>query len=168
MPLDRAKRPHSCAGLRSALIFGLAAAVAPLPASALFIVNQPWVRPALAAQSTEAYMNLTSTEGAKLVAVRSDAAKSVALRAPGRKPVVVPNVALPAKVLVPLAPGQYRIALNQVLRTLKLGDRLALTLTLELDDGSRQDIDVDAEVRLRSPIDDERRAHAHPPGQSPH
>jgi periplasmic copper chaperone A len=143
------------------LILGLAAAIVPWPASALFIVNQPWVRPAQAAQSTEAYMNLTSTEGAKLIAVRSDAAKAVALRTPGKKPVVASSVTLPAKVLVELAPGQYRIALNQVLRTLKPGDRLNLTLTLELDDGSRQEIDVNAEVRLRSPIDDERRAHVH-------
>jgi copper(I)-binding protein len=71
-------------------------------------------------------------------------------------------------VLVELAPGQYRIALNQVLRTLKPGDRLNLTLTLELDDGSRQDIDVNAEVRLRSPIDDERRAHVHASPQAAH
>ncbi len=149
--------------MRSALILGLAAALTALPANALFIVNQPWVRPAQAAQSTEAYMNLTSTEGAKLIAVRSDVAKAMSLLAPGRQPVVVSSVALPAEALVALAPGRYRIALKQVLRTLKPGDRLNLTLTIELGDGSRQDIDVNAEVRLRSPIDDERRAHVHAP-----
>lgn len=161
-------RAPSSFRLGPVLILGLAVAIASSPASALFIVNQPWVRPAQAAQSTEAYMNLTSTDGAKLIAVRSDAAKTTALRAPGGKPVVVSSVRLPAEVLVALAPGQYRIALSQLLRTLKPGDRLALTLTLELDDGSRQDIDVNAEVRLRSPIDDERRAHSHAPPRSPH
>ena len=96
---------------------------------ALFIVNQPWVRPAQAAQSTEAYMNLTSTDGAKLVAVRTDAAKEAAIRAPGKTTVGAPSVRLPAETLVALAPGHYRIVLNQLLRTLKPGDRVPMTLT---------------------------------------
>lgn len=106
-------------------------------------------------------MDLTSTEGAKLVGVRSDAARAATLRAPGKAAMAVSSVTLQPKILVALAPGQYRIALKQLLRTLKLGDRVNLTLTIEQDDGSRQDIDVNAEVRLRSPLDDERRAHDH-------
>ena len=48
-------------------------------ASALFIVNQPWVSPASKGQTTRAYMNLTSTEGATLLGARSeDAAEHVA------------------------------------------------------------------------------------------
>src|ERR1022692_3268530 len=35
-------------------------------ASALFIVNLPWVSPARKSQTTHAYMNLTSTDGATL------------------------------------------------------------------------------------------------------
>ncbi len=148
------------------LIVALAAVIATSPVHALFVVNQPWVRPAQIAQSTEAYMNLTSTEGAKLVAVRTEVATASTIRAPGKTAVNRPSVTLPPKTLVALAPGQHRIVLKQLLRTLKQGDRLILTLTIELDDGSRQDIAVDAEVRLRSPIDDERRNHAH--AHSPH
>lgn len=151
----------SLAGVCAALMLGLVATMAASPASALFIVNQPWVRPAPVAQSTEAYMDLTSTEGAKLVGVRTDAAKSAAIRAPGKTAVTATSITLPPKRLVSLAPGQYRIALNQLLRTLKLGDRVNLTLTIELGDGSRQDIAVNAEVRLHSPLDDEHRAHTH-------
>ena len=154
------------AGHRPLLIAGLAAAIATSPANALFIVNQPWVRPAQITQSTEAYMNLTSTEGAKLVAVRTEVAITATIRAPGKSTVNAPSVTLPPKMLVALAPGQYRIVLKPLLRTLKQGDRLKLTLMIELDDGSHQDIGVDAEVRVRSPIDDERRAHA--PTHSPH
>ena len=148
------------------LIVALVAAIATSPANALFVVNQPWVRPAQIAQSTEVYMNLTSTEGAKIIAVHTDVATIATMRAPGKTAVSAPSLTLPPRTLVALAPGQYRILLKELLRTLKQGDRLMLTLTIVLDDGARQDIAVDAEVRLRSPIDDERRAHAHT--HSPH
>ena len=68
---------------------------------------------------------------------------------------------LPAGTLVALEPGHYRVVLQQLVKTLQPGDRVPMTLRIDLDDGSRQEIAVDAEVRLRSPIDDERRAHAH-------
>ena len=76
-------RRSTAVGTCSVLMLGLVLAPTPSTAGALFIVNQPWVRPAKTAQTTEAYMNLTSTEGAKLVAVRTDAAKEAAIRAPG-------------------------------------------------------------------------------------
>ena len=49
-------------------------------AHALFIVNQPWVKPGM--RNTEAYMALTSTEGATLIGVRSSIAAQVSLRGP--------------------------------------------------------------------------------------
>jgi copper(I)-binding protein len=147
--------------LCSALLLGLATALPVSAANAMFIVNQPWVRPAQVAQSTEAYMDLTSTEGATLVGVATDAAKATTIRAPGKAAVTARKVTLPPQALVALAPGRYRIALIYLLRTLKLGDRVPMTLTIELADGSRQDIPIDAEVRLRSPLEDERRAHSH-------
>lgn len=143
----------------AAFVLGLATAAA--QADGLFVVNQPWVRPAQAGQTTEAYMDLTSTAGAKLVSVASAAAPAVAIRAPDKRRGAAPTVTLPAGTLVALAPGEYRIALQRVARTLKPGDRVPLTLTIEAADGSRQEIPVDAEVRLHSPIDDELRAHKH-------
>ena len=106
-------------------------------------------------------MDLTSTDGATLVGVTSNAAATATIRAPGQTAGKNVHVALPAKTLVALAPGGYRIALTGLTRQLKLGDRVKLTLSIEATDGSRQDIGVDAEVRLRSPLDDERRAHQH-------
>ena len=139
----------------------LATAITISPADAMFIVNQPWVRPAQVARSTEAYMDLTSTDGAALVGVTTAVARTASIRAPGKSTVAARSVALPAQTPVALAPGRYRVALNSLQRTLQLGDRVLMTLTLELADGSRQDIPVDAEVRLHSPIDDEHRAHSH-------
>ncbi|MEP6942251.1 MAG: copper chaperone PCu(A)C [Betaproteobacteria bacterium] len=148
-----------------AMVFALAAGS--VDATGLFVVNQPWVRPARAGQNTEAFMDLTSTAGATLVDVESPAAAGATLRGPqgtrATGAASVDPIALPAGRLVALAPGGYRVALRAVTRTLKLGERVTMTLTIVYDDGSRASIPVDAEVRLRSPIDDERRAHAHTP-----
>jgi len=161
------RRP-SFGSLCSALMLGFVATTSASPASALFIVNQPWVRPAQVAHATEAYMDLTSTEGGRLVGVRSGVARTVAIRAPGKTAVTATSVTLLPGMLVSLAPGQNRIALVQLLRTLTPGDRVDLTLTIEDNNGSRQEIAVNAEVRMRSPIDDERRAHAHSHPLQPH
>jgi len=61
--------------------------------------------------------------------------------------------------MVSLAPGGYRLLLAKLACTIKRGDRVLMTITIEAADGSRQEIPVDAEARLRSPIEDERRAH---------
>ena len=130
-------------------------------AAPVFAVNQPWVAPTAGRKTTEAYMDLTSSEAVVLVAARSDAAAKVTLRGPpGTKP-EARELALPAHVTVSLAPHTYRLALTGIGAPLKRGDRVALTLTIRHESGVLQDIPVNAEVRLRSPLDDERRAHRH-------
>jgi copper(I)-binding protein len=146
---------------RAALTCGLGLGLLAHPASALFVVNQPWVLPAQRLQVTEVYMNLTSTDGVTLVGAASAAAASVAIRAPGKTARNLARLPLPAQSVVALAPGKYHLVLRRLVRTLKLGDRVPLTLTIEAADGSRQDVGVDAEVRLHSPIDDEMRARQH-------
>lgn len=140
-----------------ALGFALPAAVA----QALTVVNQPWVRPAAAGRSTEAFMNLTSTEGATLVAVRSDSAAATTLRRPGSDARAAAELALPAGAIVELAPGKYRISLRRLSKDVKLGDIVPMTLTIRSVDGALRDIAVPAVARRRSPVDDERRAHRH-------
>jgi copper(I)-binding protein len=133
-------------------------------AHAVFTVNAPWVRPTPERSATEAYMRLTSTEGAVLKEVRSALATSVVIRAAGsggsggRN---LPQLVLPAGVPVLLAPDQVRLVLRGLAHPLATGERVPLVLTIEGADGSRQEIPVNAEVRVRSPIDDERRAHQH-------
>jgi VCBS repeat-containing protein len=63
---------------------------------------------------------------------------------------------------VSLSPNGIRLRLERIVRTLKPGERVAIVLTIEAADGQRRDISVKAEVRRRSPADDERRAHVHP------
>jgi len=152
--------------VRGAAVIALALALfaPPVGATGLFIVNQPWVRPAAAGKSTEAYMDLTSTAGASVVDVESADAASAAISNPGpSSPTGKPEtmITLPPGKLIALAPGAVRITLRRLTRTLKLGDRVSLVLAVVYDDGSRQSIPVNAEVRLHSPIDDELRAHHH-------
>src|SRR5271165_4775004 len=148
-------RNYLFSGRCIALACGLGLGLVAQQASALFVVNQPWVRPAQRMQTTEAYMNLTSTDGWVLVGVASSAAGSATIRAPGKASGPVAQLPLPAQKLVALSPGGYRIVLRQLAQTLKPGDRVQLTLTVETAGGSRQDVDVHAEVRLHAPIEDE-------------
>jgi len=136
----------------AALALGLHA-----PAHALFTVNQPWVKPGAA--TSEAYMVLTSTEGATLIGIRSSLAARASLR--NARSVPMATLALPAGRAVALRPDHEHIVLAGLSRPLKLGDRVPLTLVIESADGVRQEIPVDAEVRKESPYAAELRAHRH-------
>jgi copper(I)-binding protein len=148
-----------CRHFRVAPCCGLVLLLLAPCANALFVVNQPWLRPAARGQSTEAYMNLTSTDGATLVAVRTDEAARVALVGTGTVASEVGSLPLPAGTIVALAPGKARLAVTKLVRSIKLGDLVTLTLTVEGTDGMRQEIPVQAKVRRHSPLDDETRAH---------
>jgi hypothetical protein len=127
---------------------------------ALFIVNQPWVKPGIG--TTEAYMVLESTDGATLLDARSPVAARVTLRGPGPGgDRARTSLELPAGVTITLHPGGERMVLSGLTRALKLGERVPLTLTIETGAGGRLEILVDAEVRKESPLDAERRAHRH-------
>jgi copper(I)-binding protein len=150
--------PH---GWRLALACGLAIALIATDAAAIFIVNEPWVRLSPNGHSAEAYMRLRSTEGATLVGVRSDASADIEIRPPGTTRSSVREIKLPGGETVVLAPGAHRFVLANLNRALKLGDRVALVLTIEALDGSRSEIPLSAEVRRRSPTDDHRPGHGH-------
>jgi copper(I)-binding protein len=156
---ERAMNRALVRSLLLALALGADASASIAHANGLLIVNQPWTRPALAGQATEAYMDITSTAGAMVVAVASDIAATTRIRGPDLPRGKTIAIVLPAGQLVALAPGKYRVALLRLNRTLTLGDRVWLTLTVEHVDGSRQEIAVNSEVRLHSPIDDELHTH---------
>ena len=106
-------------------------------------------------------MELASSEDVTLVDVRCALAARVALVSPRQRNSPPFALALPVQTNVALAPGATRIALLQLAQPLKLGQRVPLTLVLRHADGSVQDIDVDAEVRRRSPRADHDATHKH-------
>jgi copper(I)-binding protein len=125
----------------------------------VFVVNQPWLHPARKAQTTHAYMNLTSSDSATLLGARSEDARRVSLRS--ARGAAAAGRVLPARSEVALAPGHDHLTLTGLIRTLKIGDRVEITLVVRDDNGTVHEIAVNAEVRHRSPVDDERRAHHH-------
>ena len=137
--------------------------VTPLPglAVAVITVSDPWVRVAPNGKSAEAFMEVSSSEGAAIVGVESDVTGDVPLQRPGTRRAATDKIPLPAGTSVKLAPGAYRVLLPKLNRSLKLGDRVALSLIVEASDGSRQAIPVNAEVRRRSAYDDHLRPHSH-------
>jgi len=151
-----------CPGFASlaALIAGIVAALAPMTAAAVFVVNLPWARPAGEGRTSEVYMALTSTEGATLVDVKCGVAKRVVIIAAGDRSAAIERLPLPKGDAVTLEPGGNRLRLVGLSHALKLGDRVSLVLTLEYGDGTRQEIPVDAEVRRRSAFDDHLHGHA--------
>jgi len=146
---------------RCALAFGLLASVLATDAGAVLTINLAWVRASAGGKAAEAYMQLTSSEDAKLVEVRSFAAKSASLRATKPRKATVKEIPLPAKVAVELQPGGDYIALDGLTRPLELGEHVPLTLIFEGPGKARQEILVGAEVRLHSAIEDEGHPHKH-------
>jgi copper(I)-binding protein len=144
-----------------ALCVGLMLASAAITAQAVFVVNGPWLRPAAAGGTTDLYMTLTSTEGATLVAVRCDTASEARILAAGRPARTVASLPLPAGHNVELEPNGSKVRLVRLARSLSLGDRVPLVLTIEGVDGVRQEIAVNAEVRRHSAIYDHLHGHAH-------
>ena len=144
-----------------AMACALVLALAPMDARAVVAINGPWVRVTAGAASAEAYMEIESSANAALVEVRSDAARKVALRPPGKRIATIAAVPLPAGTPVMLAPDGFRVGLLQLSRALKPGDRVPLILTIRDDDGTVREIPIHAEVRRHSAIDDHRHPHLH-------
>jgi len=144
------------------LIALVSLAVAGATLAVSFNVTQPWVKPARAGASTEAYMQLMSPEGTTIVGARSPVAANVVLVTTKGRQSAPFTLVLPPRATVFLEASATRFALVNVERPLKLGERVPITLVLRHADGSSQEIDVDAEVRRHSPSYDHGfRGHAH-------
>ena len=115
-------------------------------------VKDAWVRGTVPAQTTTgAFMTITSTGDAKLVAVASPVAKTVEIHESmmhGGNAMMheVASVALPAGKAVSLKPGGHHVMLMGLARALKPGDTVPLTLSIE-EKGKRSTVEVKAAVR---------------------
>jgi periplasmic copper chaperone A len=121
-------------------------------------VNAPWVRPTPDRAATEAYMLLTSSDAAVLREIRSTLATDVVIRVAGAGTKILPQVALPAGVPVALSPDAMHLVLRGLAHPLAVGERVPLFLTIESANGALLEVQVNAEVRMRSPLEDVRPA----------
>jgi copper(I)-binding protein len=118
-------------------------------------VRDVWVRaPAPGQNVAAAYMELTSGTHALLIAVASPVAARAELHATTMDGGVmrmrqVESIELPPSKTVKLAPGGLHVMLLDLKSSLKPGDKLPLTLTVQRD-GSRSVSTVQATVRSAS------------------
>ncbi len=123
-----------------------------LPAAAAVTAKDVWVRGTVPAQKTTgAFATLTSTEDAKLVAVKSPAARIVEIHTMTSSGGVmhmhaVDAVPLPAGKPVQLQ-GDYHVMLVDLVKPLKAGDKVPLSFVTEDRRGRRATLEVSADVR---------------------
>lgn len=138
-------KPHAFAGL--------ALAVFATAAFADVTVKEPWVRGTVQGQkATGAFMQLSSSTDAVLVAASSPVAKVVELHEMAMdggvmKMRAVPNLPLPAGKTVDLAPGGYHVMLMDLTQPLKDGEKVPITLTIADKAGKKTTQEVTATVR---------------------
>jgi copper(I)-binding protein len=127
--------------------------LAALPALAQVTVGEPWVRATVAQQqATGAFMTLTSTKGARLVAASSPAAGVVEVHEMKMIDDVmrmreISGLDLPAGQPVALKPGGYHLMLFQLKQPLNEGDNIPLTLEIEDAQKVRSQVLVNAPVK---------------------
>jgi copper(I)-binding protein len=128
-------------------------AVAMTSAAQSVTIKDPWARATVPGQKTAgAYAELTSAANAALIAAASAAAHSVELHTMSMEGGVmrmrrVERIELPARKVVKLAPGGLHIMLIGIKQPLKPGDKVPLTLTIEMQGGGQSVHKVEAEVR---------------------
>ena len=116
-------------------------------------VEDAWVRTSVPGQpSSGAFMRVTADSDSKLLSVSSPAAKDVQIHEMSMTNDVmrmgpVDSVALPAGKTVSLDPDGYHVMLMGLVKQIKEGDQVPLTLTVENDKGVRETIEVQAPAR---------------------
>lgn len=147
--VSRPRRMQPAARLAASL-FALVLSTA---AAAEVRVDEPWVRATVGGQQASgAFMTLTSSTDARLVAVQTPVAgvaevHEMALENDVMRMRAVDGLALPAGKAVVLRPGGYHVMLLELKGPLKTGENVPLTLTVENADGRRERIEVQAPVR---------------------
>jgi len=116
-------------------------------------VKDAWVRGTVKGQtSSGAFLTLTSSEDAKVVAVKSPAAKIAEIHATknDRGMMVMEHVealALPKGKPVEFKPGGHHVMLMGIPKPLAKGDTVPITFTIEDARGRRSEVEVKAPVR---------------------
>jgi hypothetical protein len=135
------------------VVVSFAVLLSAFAAQAQVTVKDAWVRATVAQQkATGAFMQLLSSQDAKLISAQSPVAGVVevhemAMDGGVMKMRAVPSLALPAGKAVDLKPGGYHVMLMDLKGQVKDGDTVPVTLVVEGKDGKRQTIEVKAAAR---------------------
>ena len=116
-------------------------------------IREPWVRGTVPGQkATGAFMQLTATESATLVAVESPVAGTVQIHEMKMENDVmkmraIPRLDLPAGKAIDLKPGGYHVMLMDLKQPLKKGEAVPISLRFEGKDKTFKTIELKAQVR---------------------
>jgi copper(I)-binding protein len=116
-------------------------------------IKEPWVRGTVRGQkATGAFMQLTASEAATLVAVDSPVAGSVLIHEMKMENDVmkmrpIQKLDLPAGKAVELKPGGYHMMLMGLKQPLKKGEAVPIRLRFESKDKTFKTIEIKAQVR---------------------
>ena len=138
------------------------------PVLAQVTVKDPWVRATVPAmQATGAFMQITSTQDARLVEVRSPIAGVVEIHEMKMEKDVMKMRALPdgldllAGKAVELKPGGYHVMLMALKQQMKEGDTVSMTLVVEAKDKKRTTFEVKAPVKALASAGKAKAEHKH-------
>lgn len=135
--------------------------------SAQTTVKDAWVRGTVEPQkATGAFMQITSTQGGKLVAAQSPVAgvtevHEMAMDGNVMKMRAIPSLDLPAGKAVELKPGGYHVMLMDLKQPVKAGDTVPLTLTIEGKDGKRETLELKVPVKAAGAAPAAKTEHKH-------
>src|SRR5487761_2435792 len=108
-------------------------------------IREPWVRGTVRGQkATGAFMQLTATEAATLVAVQIHEMK---MENDVMKMRPISRLDLPAGKSVELKPGGYHVMLMDLKQPLKKGEAVPIKLRFEAKDKTFKTIEIQAQVR---------------------
>ena len=136
------------------VVVSFAVLLAAFAAQAQVTVKDAWVRATVVQQkATGAFMQLQSSQDAKLISAQSPVAGVVEVHEMTMdggvmKMRAVPSLALPAGKTVDLKPGGYHVMLMDLKGQVKDGDTVLVTLVVEGKDGKRQNIEIKAAARM--------------------
>lgn len=140
-----------------ALMLASAVLVAAPVSAQVASVKDPWVRSTVARQkSTSAYMEITAGRAGRLLEASSPVAGTVEIHEMRMEKDVmrmraIPALELPAGRPVTLEPGGIHIMLMDLKLQIKEGDKVPITLVIELRNGNRESIELSAMARSPQP-----------------
>ncbi len=136
-------------------------------AQAQVTVKDPWIRAVVPQQkATGLFAQITSAQAGKLVAGSSPAAGVVEIHEMKMEGTTmqmraIPALELPAGKAVELKPGGYHVMLMDLKQPLKAGDKVPVSLVVELAGGQRQTVALTAEVRAMGAAAADKGGHGH-------
>lgn len=122
-------------------------------AQAEVTVTEPWVRGTVSGQKASgAFMGLKSSSDVRLVGASSPAAKVVEIHEMSTSDGVmrmraIEGLPLPAGKSVELKPGGYHVMLIDLVKPLRPGEQVPISLTFLAADGRKSTVEVKAMVR---------------------